>query len=552
MVFSTIIFLCVFLPLTILIYYLMPGRAKNYFLLLASLMFYAWGEPRFVFVMLASIVCNYIFGMLLGRAGSGAGGAYASGGDNPDGSRPRAQTGEMWRRKLILALAVSLNLGILFVFKYLTFGMENLHRLVPALPVWQIALPIGISFYTFQGMSYVIDVYRERELAQRNPFKLALYISMFPQLIAGPIVRYKDIRESLDARKHTMERFADGAGRFIIGLSKKAILANMTGQLADAIQTGDFSVMSAAVAWLGAIAYTLQIYFDFSGYSDMAIGLGKIFGFDFLENFNYPYISTSIREFWRRWHISLSGWFRDYLYIPMGGSRRGNVYLHLLIVFLATGIWHGAAWGFLFWGLWHGFFILLERFFTQHAAQASMNGAMQVKERINKGKDRENQETEISIERDAGDSREEHKLPESNFCRGRTGSMGNALRKLAKWAYTMLVVIIGWVLFSLVDVKDFLTYLSVMFGANAGQFYAYGIRYYLSNQMIFYMAAAALACIPWREVIAHLLPVVYDRVFVNPSGAVYTLQKLLLLALLVLCFLFIINSSYNPFIYFRF
>lgn len=527
MVFSTIIFLCVFLPLTILIYYLMPGRAKNYFLLFASLLFYAWGEPRFVFVMMGSIVCNYIFGMLLGRIGSGAGGAYDAGTGDPDGSRPGAQTGEMWRRKLILALAVLLNLSILFVFKYLTFGMENLHKVFPDLPVWQIALPIGISFYTFQGMSYVIDVYRDRELAQRNPFKLALYIAMFPQLIAGPIVRYKDIRMSLDARKHTLERFADGAGRFVIGLSKKAILANMTGQLADAIQTGDFSVMSAAVAWLGAIAYTLQIYFDFSGYSDMAIGLGKIFGFDFAENFNYPYISKSIREFWRRWHISLSGWFRDYLYIPMGGSRRGNVYLHLLIVFMATGIWHGAAWGFLFWGLWHGFFILLERFVTEHMRR------------------RGNQSSDVPATNGI-------KPGEAAYKGVGTGAIRHGIGTAVRWLYTMLVVVIGWVLFSLVDLKSFISYLAVMFGANAGHFYAYGIRYYLSNQMLFYLAIAILACVPWKHVIKCVCPDIYDRIFTAPSTPVFCLQRLLLLVLLVFCFIFIINSSYNPFIYFRF
>lgn len=487
MVFSTIIFLCVYLPLTILLYYLMPQKGRNYFLLFASLMFYAWGEPKFVLVMLASIVCNYIFGLLLSDVGKGQGPG---------------------RRRVILALAVMVNLGILFVFKYLTFAMQNLQKLIPSMPVWQIALPIGISFYTFQGLSYVIDVYRDADLVQKNPCSLALYISMFPQLIAGPIVRYRDVRQALDARSHTAERFAQGAGRFIVGLSKKAILANMMGELAQSIQTGDFSVMSAQVAWLGAVAYTLQIYFDFSGYSDMAIGLGRIFGFDFQENFNAPYISTSIREFWRRWHISLSAWFRDYLYIPLGGNRRGNVYLHLLIVFMATGIWHGAAWGFLLWGLWHGMFSLLERFVAQRRQAHS-------------------------------DTQQE-----------KTGAL--TVRNVLGWIYTMLVVAIGWVLFSLVDLKTAASYLAVMLGANAGGFHAYDLRFYLSNQMLFYLTAALLACVPWRAVLKRHALGVYNRLYEEPPLFVMIVQKLTLLFLLVLCFIFIINSSYNPFIYFRF
>ena len=368
MVFSTIVFLCMFLPITIILYYAMPKALKNYFLLAASLFFYAWGEPKYLLVMLFSIFCNYLFGIWLFRLGSrhvppgmDAGMVENAGTDGYGTDRRRKKA------KLVVTLAVIVNIGILFVFKYMTFAMENLQKLIPSLPVWQIALPIGISFYTFQGLSYVIDVYRDGgKSVQKNPCKLALYISMFPQLIAGPIVRYKDIALQLDTRTHSAEKFADGVTRFVTGLAKKAILANMTGALADSIMQGDFSVMSASVAWLGAIAYTLQIYLDFSGYSDMAIGLGKMFGFTFLENFDHPYIATSVREFWRRWHMSLSGWFRDYLYIPLGGSRSGNVYLNLLLVFLATGIWHGAAWGFLLWGLWHGFFVLLERFWVNH------------------------------------------------------------------------------------------------------------------------------------------------------------------------------------------
>jgi len=252
------------------------------------------------------------------------------------------------------------------------------------------------------------------------------------------------------------------------------------------------------VAWLGALAYTLQIYFDFSGYSDMAIGLGRIFGFEFMENFNYPYISRSVREFWRRWHISLSGWFRDYLYIPLGGNRKGNVYVNLAVVFLATGIWHGAAWGFLLWGIWHGFFILLERFLTT---------------------------------------------------KGIIGKKSNAVTSVLGWMYTMLVVMLGWVLFGIVDIARFSEYLAVMFGANAGAFTAYGLRFYLDNQMLFYMAVAVLACIPWKSVCKHLPKKEL------PEGALFCLEiikRIALLLLLTICFMYIINSSYNPFIYFRF
>lgn len=493
MVFSTVIFLCAFLPIAIIGYYLMPARLKNYFLLAMSLFFYAWGEPKFVWVMIASIFINYGLGMWIARCNAAVGGSASGRQGNALGRQ----------KKAAVTIAVLLNIGILFVFKYLTFVSETLHGLFEQVPVLEITLPIGISFYTFQGLSYVIDVYRGEE-AQRNPFRLALYISMFPQLIAGPIVRYKDVSASLVSRTHSAERFASGIERFVIGLAKKAILANMIGELANSIMTGEFATMSTSVAWLGAFAYTLQIYFDFSGYSDMAIGLGRIFGFEFAENFNYPYISRSVREFWRRWHMSLSGWFRDYLYIPLGGNRRGNVYVNLAIVFLATGIWHGAAWGFLLWGIWHGIFILLERFLTK---------------------------------------------------KGLIGEKKNAATSVLGWLYTMLVVVLGWVLFGLVDVTQFFDYLAVMFGANAGSFTAYGLRYYLSNQMICYLVVALLACVPWKQ----LWTASKERGGVVrkewPQWCVFgaeILKKIVLLALLAICFVYIINSSYNPFIYFRF
>ena len=479
MVFSTIVFLCAFLPITIIGYYCMPKALKNYFQLAMSLFFYAWGEPRAVFVMLGSILCNYLLGLGI---------PYVKGKDENGGGLA----------KLLLAAGVLLNIGILFAFKYLAFTTETLHRLSSRIPVLSIALPIGISFYTFQGLSYVIDVYRG-EKAQKNPFTLALYISMFPQLIAGPIVRYHDVCKSLSERTHSFEIFSEGICRFTRGLAKKVILANQMGALADQIFGGDYAVMGCSVAWLGTLAYTLQIFLDFSGYSDMAIGLGKMFGFHFAENFNLPYCSTSVREFWRRWHISLSGWFRDYLYIPLGGSRKGNVYLHLFLVFLATGIWHGAGWGFLIWGLWHGLFVILERLVSAKRTKSSMKD-----------------------DRPVDAAKEGSKA-------------GSILKKGAGWCYTMLVVMLGWTLFRIVEIGPFFDYLKALFGLRKGSFTAFSIGYYLTHQRIFYLALSILVCTPLTK----KLPKLWNN-------------KVLILLLLAICYIFMINSTYNPFIYFRF
>lgn len=325
MIFSSTLFLFIFLPATLLVYYIIPSKylkARNIALLCASLVFYAWGEPKNIILVLISIVCNYLFGILLGKFAESQG-----------------------KKRLVLVLAVVFNLGLLGYYKYwnlFTFGM-----------LWKVALPIGISFYTFQIMSYVIDVYRGVVAVQRSPFKLGLYIALFPQLIAGPIVRYADIEAQLSERTTNLKKFASGVRRFIVGFSKKVLIANVVALTADNIFAMDTIDRPAATAWLGVICYALQIYFDFSGYSDMAIGLGRMFGFEFLENFDYPYISGSVREFWRRWHMSLSTWFRDYLYIPLGGNRRGTTrtYINLMIVFACTGFWHGASWSFLIWSL---------------------------------------------------------------------------------------------------------------------------------------------------------------------------------------------------------
>ena len=345
MVFSSTIFLFFFLPLTLLAYFVVGPRGRNAILLAASLLFYAWGETVYLLVMLFSIAANYLFGLLIDRA------------------RERGSRGGT-----AFALAVATNLGLLGFFKYANFFVDNLNQVLPVLglapmDIGRVHLPIGISFFTFQALSYIIDLYRNETTVQRSLLNFALYKALFPQLIAGPIVRYRDVAREIEQRTVSLDDFAGGVQRFIIGLGKKVLIANVMGRAADTIFATPAETLPATLAWTGAIAFMLQIYFDFSGYSDMAIGLGRMFGFHFLENFNYPYIARSIREFWRRWHISLSTWFRDYLYIPLGGNRHGaaRTGANLLLVFLLCGLWHGASWTFLIWGVYHGIFLVLER-----------------------------------------------------------------------------------------------------------------------------------------------------------------------------------------------
>ena len=413
MVFSSTLFLFWFLPVVLIGYYLCGKKAKNYWLLLASLFFYSWGEPKYVLLMFTLIVINYICGLLLARD----------------------------HNRYLLCATVIFNLGILGYFKYFNFLMETVNAVLSLIggqtvSLNQIALPIGISFFTFQIMSYVIDVYRGTVPPQKSLAKLALYISLFPQLIAGPIVRYSDVAAQIDERNVTLGGIYTGAVRFMIGLSKKVLLSNQMAAIADAafIQSDP----PALLAWMGAVAYALQIYFDFSGYSDMAIGLGKLFGFDFLENFNYPYISSSVKEFWRRWHISLSSWFRDYLYIPLGGSHcsREKTYRNLLIVFSMTGLWHGASWNFVVWGLWHGAFLILERV------------------------------------------------------------LGNRFR-MPKWLghiYTMLVVLIGWVFFRADTLGQAAVYLRSMAG-NPWEGALYSLSH-LDREKVFFFALSLIFCLP--------------------------------------------------------
>ena len=461
MVFSTPIFLFLFLPAVLVLNYIIPKKyiaAKNVVLLIASLFFYAWGEPKNVLLMLLSIAVNYVCGLLLGRFDS-----------------------DEKKRKVVLWVSVVFNLGLLFFFKYFNFVTGGLF------PV--IKLPIGISFFTFQIMSYTIDVYRRSVEPQKNLVKLALYISLFPQLIAGPIVRYIDVEKQLTYRECTAEKTARGMIRFSMGLAKKVIISNTVAAICDGI-FGSTNTVPAFTAWVGVICYALQIYFDFSGYSDMAIGMGHMLGFDFLENFNYPYVSCSVQEFWRRWHISLSSWFRDYLYIPLGGNRRGKVrtYINLIIVFACTGLWHGASFSFIVWGLWHGLFLVIERLGFKKALD---------------------------------------KLP-----------------KFIGWIYTMLVVLVGWVFFRADTLSAAMKYLGEMFSFTGGV--ANGMAQFDNLSFIITVIAIVL-CTPVYQFLKGKLEKTEGG-----KKAAFVIGAVLATVLFILSVIFLTGSGYNPFIYFRF
>ena len=463
MVFSSVSFLVFFLPCLLVLYFIVPQRyrgARNLILLAFSLAFYACGGPKFLLLMLLSIAINYCCGLLAGPK-----------------HRPAV-------RKAGVTLAAVLGLGLLGWFKYAGFFGEMLHALMPFLPVPQVTLPIGISFFTFQGLSYVIDVSRDDAAVQRNPLKLALYISFFPQLVAGPIVRYTTVADEIDERQESVSEFSAGAVRFLFGLAKKMLLANAVAQVADAA----FSAVSpsVALAWLGAVAYTFQIYFDFSAYSDMAIGLGRMFGFHFLENFNYPYVSRSITEFWRRWHISLGTWFREYLYIPLGGNRvsKPRLFFNLLVVWAATGIWHGASWNFLIWGLYFAVLLILEKAFLGKLLQ---------------------------------------KLPA-------------ALQHL----YTLFLVLVSWAIFAVEDFGHMGAYLKAMFGLGGGltnDNVSYYFFSFLPMLIIAAVASTPLAAKLWKRL---------------PEKPRLALLPILLLAGLVFSTAYLVDATYNPFLYFRF
>ena len=461
MVFSTPIFLFLFLPAVLVLNYIIPKKyiaAKNVVLLIASLFFYAWGEPKNVLLMLLSIAVNYVCGLLLGRFDS-----------------------DEKKRKVVLWASVVFNLGLLFFFKYFNFVTGGIF---PA-----IKLPIGISFFTFQIMSYTIDVYRRSVEPQKSLLKLALYISLFPQLIAGPIVRYIDVEKQLTYRECTAEKTARGMIRFSMGLAKKVIVSNTVAAICDGI-FGSTNTVPAFTAWVGVICYALQIYFDFSGYSDMAIGMGHMLGFDFLENFNYPYVSCSVKEFWRRWHISLSSWFSDFLYIPLGGNRRGKVrtYINLIIVFACTGLWHGASFSFIVWGLWHGLFLVIERLGFKKALD---------------------------------------KLP-----------------KFIGWIYTMLVVLVGWVFFRADTLSAAMKYLGEMFSFSGGV--ANGMAQF-DNLSFIITVIAIILCTPVYQFLKGKLEKTEGG-----KKAAFVIGAVLATGLFILSVIFLTGSGYNPFIYFRF
>ena len=468
MLFSSIVFLFYFLPIVLLAYFVVPKKAKNIVLLIASIFFYSWGEPVYVFLMIFSAIFNYFMAIDIGRA------------------KVHQSSG-----KSTLIFTVVVNLFILSFFKYYGFLMDTVNGILGTdIKYTALALPIGISFYTFQALSYVVDVYRGTIQAQKNIFHLALYISFFPQLIAGPIVKYHDVCEQIGNRQCTAEGMAYGIKRFSYGLAKKMLFANTFAATVDWMMEKPLAQLGTVNAWMLAVLYTLQIYFDFSGYSDMAIGLGKMFGFDFMENFNYPYISTSIREFWRRWHISLSTWFREYLYIPLGGNRKGQVrtYINLLIVFFATGLWHGAGATFIIWGLYHGLFLVVER--------------------MGLGK-----------------------LLEKNCFRG------------LNHIYTALVVVVGWVFFRADTLADAKVILHQMFTWENG---IYPASLFVNRKVIFLAVLGVLL----SGIVQSICPKLREHLY--EKEVTKTVDIVIMAVLLFLCTMYLVSSTYNPFIYFRF
>lgn len=464
MLFSSLTFLCCFLPLVVIIYFLIPLVARNLFLLISSLIFYAWGEPRYLFLMLFVILWNYIAGIVIDKI-------------------------KIELKKIVCICSVLVNIGILCNYKYIDFFIDNINYFFNQhLELYNVVLPIGISFYIFQSLSYTIDVYRCVVPAQYNLLKFALYVSLFPQLVAGPIVKYKDVMQYLEHRNETIDDVVYGLRRFIVGLGKKVILANTMGEVADKIFSSGPSDISISIAWLGAVAFTLQVFYDFSGYSDMAIGLGRIFGFKFQENFNYPYVSVTMTELWQRWHMSLTTWFKDYVYIPLGGSRVSNFRhnMNILLIFLATGIWHGANWTFIVWGLWNGLFLLIEKKLG---------------------------------------------LVKKKFS-------GNI--RLFMHAYVLIVFIVEAVFFRSDSLSIALQYLGVMFYINVNDYIPFDFMYYFNSKIAFIGLFAILFCKKWN----------YDKWEKNKYYLIF--RDIVLILVLITSMSFIAASGYISFIYFKF
>ena len=471
MVFSSLLFLFRFLPVFMICYFLVPRKMKNLVLFLGSLVFYAWGEPVYIFLMLFSTISDFVWGRLI------------------EDYREKGSS------RIFLLCSIVINLFLLGFFKYADFLLQTVNSIFgTSLPLMHLPLPIGISFYTFQTMSYVIDVYRGDVKAQRNILQFGVYVTMFPQLIAGPILKYHQVEKYLKDRRVDLEEISYGARRFVTGLAKKVLLANQLGLLWTQISSTETAQMSVLMAWLGIVAFAFQIYFDFSGYSDMAIGLGAILGFHFPENFNYPYLADSVTNFWRRWHISLSTWFKEYVYIPLGGNRKGlaRQIFNILLVWMLTGIWHGAGWNFLFWGLWFAVFLILEKLFL------------------------------------------------GEFLANSPGVFGRI--------YTLAVVLIGWVFFALEQPGEILSYLQAMFGMG-GVGLVNSQALYLGSEYLVLLLIALVACLPLGSRLVHGL----KSSKTGPAMALYRLgEKVIPTALLVLSVAYLVDASYNPFLYFRF
>ncbi len=480
MLFSSLVFLYIFLPLTLLGYYLTPLKFKNSFLFLASMVFFAWGGASYSLLLIFSIILNFIFGILIGKK---------------------------HKKKFWLSLGVSINLLFLIVFKYANFIIENINEVFSFINLSPInnptiLLPIGISFYTFQAVSYLIDVYRKTCDVQRNFINLGLYISLFPQLIAGPIVRYYDIQKQLKNRTHSVAMFSSGIQRFVLGFAKKVLIANTMAYVADEVFALQPNGISLGLAWIGIIAYSMQIYYDFAGYSDMAIGLARMFGFELLENFNFPYIAKSIKEFWRRWHISLSNWFRDYLYISLGGNRLGNrrTIINLFIVFFITGFWHGASWNFLIWGLVHGLFLVLER-----------------------------------------------------------TKFGEILKKLPSFMqsfYTIFIAVMAWVLFR----ADTLTYATQfyksLFGLNTADINYFVFLKIVTRESVFILIVAVLGALGVYQKIYDWAKKYIQKSSIKIQYSLTVIKHIVVTAFVIIVLLYgtgsLVLGAYNPFIYFRF
>ncbi len=469
MVFSSITFLFAFLPAVLIAYYISPRIIKNFILMLFSLFFYAWGEPRYIVIMIVSILVGYVTGILIDKA------------KEKDNNK---------LAKFFMILSVVIDLGILFYFKYAGFFSENINR-IPGIDITvrNIALPLGISFYTFQILSYTVDVYTGKAKVQKNPINLGAYITLFPQLIAGPIVRYETIAEELDNRKETVDAFGEGAKRFIIGLGKKVLIANTASEIFEILSNLSYEENTVILSWICSIAFTLRIYFDFAGYSDMAIGLGKMFGFNFLENFDYPYISKSITEFWRRWHISLSSWFRDYVYIPLGGNRSGKfkTLRNIFIVWLLTGFWHGAAWNYVIWGLYYFVLLMVEKLWLK--------------------------------------------------------TVLDRLPAFLSRLYALFFINLGWVIFAYEDLGRLKDVIANMFGFGDIDFNSDLTMFTIISYGVFFL----IAFVASTPVPKKLWNKISDK-----KKAMATLEIVLLFGVLLLATAFLASDAFNPFLYFRF